>query len=146
MEPFQPPSPCRFAGMPAALVIGARNLGRSIIERLVGDGWDVTGGARSQETLERVSAAGAHAREIDVLDRESVLAALESVKERHGRVDLVVNAASPYAGGAGGPFGGGPLAEAETDAFDRWAVMPAKGAFTFLSASARFLVAQGGDA
>src|SRR5689334_20600528 len=109
--------------MPAALVIGARNLGRSVIERLVTDGWDVTGGARSQETLERVWAAGAHAMEIDVLDRDSVSAALASVAERHGRVDLVVNAASPYSGGRGGPFGGGPLAEAEPDAFDRWAVM-----------------------
>jgi NAD(P)-dependent dehydrogenase (short-subunit alcohol dehydrogenase family) len=132
--------------MPAALVIGARNLGRSVIERLVGDGWDVTGGARSQETLERVWAAGAHALEVDVTDRESVLAALADVADRHGRVDLVVNAAAPYAGGRGGPFGGGPLAEAEADAFDRWAVTPARAAFTFLSASARFLTAQGGDA
>src|SRR3954451_5517877 len=98
MEPFQPPSPCRFAGMPAALVIGARNLGRSVIERLVTDGWDVTGGARSQQTIERVWAAGAHGMEIDVTDDASVTAALESVAERHGRVDLVVNAASPYGG------------------------------------------------
>jgi 3-oxoacyl-[acyl-carrier protein] reductase len=132
--------------MPAALVIGARNLGRSVIERLVADGWDVTGGARSEETLERVRAAGAQAREIDVTDRDSVLAALEGVASRAGRVDLVVNAASPYGGGGGGPFGGGPLAEAAPDAFDRWAVMPARGAFTFLSACARFLVEQGGDA
>src|SRR5438128_2649128 len=47
--------------MPAALVIGARNLGRSVIQRLVADGWDVTGGARSQGTLEKIRATGVRA-------------------------------------------------------------------------------------
>src|SRR4051794_9830837 len=98
--------------MPAALVIGARNLGRSVIQRLVADGWDVTGGARSPETLEKIRAAGAHALEVDVTDQASVLAALEDVAGRHGRVALVVNAASPYGGDRSGPFGGGTLAEA----------------------------------
>jgi Trk K+ transport system NAD-binding subunit len=43
----------------SAVVFGARNLGRSVIERLVGDGWNVTGVARSSETLEAVTAIGA---------------------------------------------------------------------------------------
>ena len=132
--------------MPAALVIGARNLGRSVIQRLVADGWDVTGAARSAETLERVAAAGAHALEVDVTDRGSVTGALEDVASRHGRVDLVVNAASPYGGNRTGPFGGGPLAEAAADGYEAWAQAPAQAAFTFLSASARFLLDQGGEA
>jgi 3-oxoacyl-[acyl-carrier protein] reductase len=132
--------------MPGALVIGARNLGRSVVQRLVADGWDVTGAARSAETLERVRAAGATALEVDVTDRDSVTAALEDVARRHGRVDLVVNAASPYGGDRSGPFGGGPLAEAAADGYEAWAAAPARAAFTFLSASARFLVAQGGEA
>ncbi|WCB95711.1 hypothetical protein DSM104299_04460 [Baekduia alba] len=45
--------------MPSALVIGARNLGFSVIERLLADGWTVTGGARAAETLDRVRAASA---------------------------------------------------------------------------------------
>jgi NAD(P)-dependent dehydrogenase (short-subunit alcohol dehydrogenase family) len=132
--------------MPTALVIGARNLGFAIIERLLADGWDVAGGAVSEETRERVRAAGALALEVDVTDQASVLAALEEVAGRFGRVDLAVNAASPYAATAGGAFGGGSLAESEPDGFERWAARPARGAYGFLSASARFLTAQGGPA
>jgi NAD(P)-dependent dehydrogenase (short-subunit alcohol dehydrogenase family) len=132
--------------MSAALVIGARNLGFSIIERLLADGWDVAGSAVSTETLGRVRAAGAHPVEIDVTDQGSVLAALQEVGARFGRVDLVVNAASPYAAGGGGPFGGGTLAESDPDGFERWATSPARGAYGALSASARFLKAQGGPA
>jgi len=132
--------------MSAALVIGARNLGFAIIERLLADGWDVVGGAVSAETLERIRGAGAHPVEIDVTDQASVLAALEEVSSRFGRVDLVVNAASPYAAGGGGPFGGGPLAESDPESFDRRATSPARGAYGALSASARFLKAQGGPA
>ena len=55
-------------------------------------------------------------------------------------MDLVVNAASPYAAGArSGPFGGGALAEAAPDGVEQWAAMPTRGAVAFLSASARFL-------
>jgi NAD(P)-dependent dehydrogenase (short-subunit alcohol dehydrogenase family) len=132
--------------MPTALVIGARNLGYAVIERLLEDGWSVAGGARSPETLEKVRAAGADALEVDVTDQASVLAALEATAEQHGRVDLVVNAASPYGGSRGGPFGGGPLAEAAPSGFEDWSSAPVRGAFGFLSASARFLLEQGGDA
>ena len=132
--------------MSAALVIGARNLGFAIIERLLADGWDVAGGAISAETLERIRGAGAHPVEIDVTDQASVLAALGEVGARFGRVDLVVNAASPYAAGGGGPFGGGNLADSEPDSFERWTTSPARGAYAALSASARFLRAQGGPA
>ncbi len=132
--------------MSTALVIGARNLGFAIIQRLLADGWDVAGGALSAETLGRIEGAGAHAREIDVTDQASVLDALGAVSARFGRVDLVVNAASPYAASGGGPFGGGPLADSEPDGFERWATRPVRGAYGFLSASARFLKAQGGPA
>jgi NAD(P)-dependent dehydrogenase (short-subunit alcohol dehydrogenase family) len=132
--------------MPTALVIGARNLGHAVIERLVADGWTVAGGARSAQTLEKVRAAGADALEVDVTEQGSVLEALREIARRHGRVDLVVNAASPYGGSRSGPFGGGTLAEAEPSGFDDWSAMPVRGAFAFLSASARFLREQGGDA
>jgi NAD(P)-dependent dehydrogenase (short-subunit alcohol dehydrogenase family) len=132
--------------MPTALVIGARNLGYSVIRRLLDDGWNVAGGARSPETLEKVRAAGADALEVDVTDQASVLAALREVAGRHGRVDLAVNAASPYGGGRSGPFGGGPLAVAGPTGFEDWSAMPVRGAFGFLSASARFLLEQGGEA
>jgi NAD(P)-dependent dehydrogenase (short-subunit alcohol dehydrogenase family) len=91
--------------MPTALVIGARNLGFAVVERLLSDGWTVAGAARSPETLAKVRNAGAEALDVDVTDQASVLAALEHLGARHGRVDLAVNAASPYGGGR--PFGGG---------------------------------------
>jgi NAD(P)-dependent dehydrogenase (short-subunit alcohol dehydrogenase family) len=132
--------------MSAALVIGARNFGFAIIQRLLADEWSVAGGARSTDTLDKVRQAGAHALEVDVTDPASVLAALRDVAGRYGRVDLAVNAASPYGGGRSGPFGGGPLSEAEPDAFEQWASLPARGAFAFLSATARFMIDQGGEA
>jgi NAD(P)-dependent dehydrogenase (short-subunit alcohol dehydrogenase family) len=132
--------------MPTAFVIGARNLGFAVIGRLLDDGWAVAGGARSEETLAKVRTAGADALEIDVTDQASVLRALREVAGRDGRVKLVVNAASPYGGSGSGPFGGGPLAEAGPTGFEDWAAMPVRGAFAFLSASARFLLDQGGEA
>ena len=134
------------ARMPTALVIGARNLGYSVIERLLADGWAVTGSARSESTLDRVRAAGAEALAVDVTDQASVAGALREVADRHGRIELVVNAASPYGGSRSGPFGGGPLAEAAPSGFEDWSAMPVRGAFAFLSASARFLTDQGGPA
>lgn len=132
--------------MPAALIIGARNFGFAIIERLLADGWDVCGGARSPETLEKVRAAGADAIEVDVLDPASVRAALEHVAQRYGRVGLAVNAASPYGASRTGPFGGGPLSEAEPSGFEDWAALPARSAFAFLNASSGFMREQGGEA
>ena len=79
----------------------------------------------------------------DVTDQASVTHVLEQVAAAHGGVDLVVNAAAAYGGDRSGPFGGGPIAEAPPDAFDAWAAAPARTAFTFLSASGKFLVAQG---
>ena len=127
----------------SAVVFGARNLGRSVIELLVSDGWAVTGGARSQSTLDAVTASGALALEADVTDPASVYDVLEQATAAHGGVDLVVNAAAAYGGERSGPFGGGPIAEADLSGFDSWTVAPARSAFSFLSASGRWTVEQG---
>jgi NAD(P)-dependent dehydrogenase (short-subunit alcohol dehydrogenase family) len=127
----------------SAVVFGARNLGRAVIELLVSDGWSVTGVARSQSTLDGVSAAGALAVEGDVTDPASVEGVLEQAAAAHGGVDLVVNAAAAYGGTRSGPFGGGPIAEADLDGFDSWTTAPARAAFSFLSAGGRFAIAQG---
>ncbi len=127
-------------------MFGARNLGRAVIELLRAEGWAVAGAARSPSTLERVAATGALALEADVTDQASVTHVLDEAARAHGRVDLVVNAAAAYGGERTGPFGGGPIAEADASAFDSWAAAPARSAFSFLSASARFLREQGGPA
>jgi NAD(P)-dependent dehydrogenase (short-subunit alcohol dehydrogenase family) len=127
----------------SAVVFGARNLGRAVIELLVSDGWAVAGVARSQSTLDGVSAAGALALKADVTDPASVYGVLEQAAAAHGGVELVLNAAAAYGGERTGPFGGGPIAEADLDGFDSWAAAPARAAFSFLSASGRFAIAQG---
>ena len=96
----------------SAVVFGARNLGRAVIELLTAEGWGVVGVARSQSTLDRVAASGAVALEGDITDAASVRHVLEQAAAVHGRVDLVVNAAAPYGGDRSGPFGGGRLSEA----------------------------------
>jgi NAD(P)-dependent dehydrogenase (short-subunit alcohol dehydrogenase family) len=130
----------------SALVFGARNLGRAIIEELRARGWSVAAVARSEATLELASAAGAVPLHADVTDQASVEQAMRETAERFGRVDLAVNAASAYGGNRSGPFGGGPIAEAAADAFDSWAAAPARSAFSFLSGAGRFALAQGGPA
>ena len=130
----------------SAVVFGARNLGRAVIENLAAEGWSVVGIARSEETLAGVARAGAVPLAGDVTDRTSVREALEHAASLHGRVELVVNAAAAYGGARSGPFGGGPLSEASAEAFEPWAAAPARAAFTFLSTSAAFLRAQGGAA
>jgi NAD(P)-dependent dehydrogenase (short-subunit alcohol dehydrogenase family) len=131
---------------PSALVFGARNLGRAIIEDLIGRGWGVVAVARSDSTLELARAAGAVPLRADVTDPASVEEALGETAQRFGRVDLAVNAAAAYGGDRSGPFGGGPIAEAAPDAFDSWTAAPARSAFAFLSATGRFALAQGGAA
>ena len=126
----------------SAIVFGARNLGRAVIEALLSDGWSVTGAARSQDTLDRVRAAGASALEADIIDPASVRDALGHAGAEHGGLDLAVNAAAAYGGDRSGPFGGGPVVEAAPEAFDAWTVAPARSAFSFLSAGGRFALAQ----
>jgi NAD(P)-dependent dehydrogenase (short-subunit alcohol dehydrogenase family) len=127
----------------SAVVFGARNLGRAVIELLCAEGWAVVGAARSEQTLELVRGAGALAVEADVTDQAVVAAVLEQAAGAHGGVDLVLNAAAAYGGDRSGPFGGGPLADAAPEAFEAWAAAPARSAFSFLSATGRFLLAQG---
>ena len=126
----------------SALVFGARNLGKAIIETLRGADWNVAGVARSDRTLEGVAALGALAIRADVTDADDVTRALHESANANGPLDLVVNAAAAYGGARSGPFGGGPLAEAAPDAFDAWAAAPPRAAFSFLSGTSRFLVAQ----
>ena len=61
-----------------ALIFGARNLGRAIIETLVAQGWAVAGAARSDETLAAVTAAGALALRSDITDQAAVRATVEA--------------------------------------------------------------------
>jgi NAD(P)-dependent dehydrogenase (short-subunit alcohol dehydrogenase family) len=128
------------------VVLGARNLGGAIIEHFLELGWNAAAVARSDDTLEQVRRRGALALRADASDRGSLRDALTSARSEFGSLDAVVNAVTasrPPAGG--GPFGGGPLAEADLPAFHGWTVAVAEQAFVFLSEGAAALQGTGGS-
>jgi 3-oxoacyl-[acyl-carrier protein] reductase len=80
---------------------GSRGIGAAIVKRLVADGLHVVAVARNAEKLQQVcaeaSAAGAEsggsaeALICDIADAKALAAAVESVAERLGRLDVLVN-------------------------------------------------------
>lgn len=128
------------------VVLGARNLGGAIIDHFRGLGWNTAGVARSDETLDRVRARGGLALEGDASDPASLEIALGAARSEFGSLDAVVNAVSATPRPGTGPFGGGPVADADLDEFRGWTVAVAEQAFVFLSVGARALRACGGGA
>src|SRR5690348_4775469 len=126
------------------VVLGARNLGGAIIDHFLELGWNAAGVARSEETLELVRKRGALPIGADAADMDALSDALGTAREQLGSLDAVVNAVSASRPPGGGPFGGGPLAEADLDAFRGWTVAVAEQAFVFLSAGAAALTESGG--
>jgi NAD(P)-dependent dehydrogenase (short-subunit alcohol dehydrogenase family) len=120
-------------------VLGARNLGGGIVDHFLELGWNAAGVARSEETLERLRQRGALAVGADAADAGSLRGALNTIREQFGSLDAVVNAVSAARPTKAGPFGGGPLADADLDAFRGWTVAVAEQAFVFLSAGAAAL-------
>jgi NAD(P)-dependent dehydrogenase (short-subunit alcohol dehydrogenase family) len=128
------------------VVLGARNLGGAIIDHFLALGWNAAGVARSQDTLEAVRSRGGLALQADASDPDELAGALGSAREQFGSLDAVVNAVTAARPTSSGPFGGGPLAEADLGAFRGWTVAVAEQAFVFLSAGAAALRADGGGA
>jgi 3-oxoacyl-[acyl-carrier protein] reductase len=118
------------------VVLGARNLGGAVIDRFIEMGWNAAGVARSEETLEHVRQRGALAIGADAADMTSLSDALGTARTELGSLDAVVNAVTAARPTTGGAFGGGPLAEADLEAFRGWTVAVAEQAFVFLSAGA----------
>ncbi len=128
------------------VVLGARNLGGTIIDHFLERGWNAAGVARSEDTLARVSERGALAVKADASDPDSLRVALGNAREQYGSLDAVVNAVSAYRMPAGGAFGGGEVAAADLEAFRGWTVAVAEQAFAFLTAGADALAQSGGGA
>jgi 3-oxoacyl-[acyl-carrier protein] reductase len=129
--------------MPSALVLGARNLGGAILDQLLSAGWSGAAVARSEETLERVRARGAVALGADASDAGELRAAITAARDELAGLDLVVNAVAASRAGRAGPFGGGPVADAQLDDWRAWGGAVAEQGFLFLSEGARALREQG---
>jgi NADP-dependent 3-hydroxy acid dehydrogenase YdfG len=125
--------------MSGAVVLGARNLGGAIATHLHEAGWSVAAVARSDESLAAVRERGIVGLNADATDPDALAAAIEEA----GEVDLLVNAVSA-ARPTGGPWGGGPLADAAPEAYEAWTGAVSRQAFTFLSVGAAALRARGG--
>jgi NAD(P)-dependent dehydrogenase (short-subunit alcohol dehydrogenase family) len=92
----------------AALVTGASSgIGRAVAAALLEDGYGVTAVSRDPE---RGELRGAELYAADLTDPAAAAAAVELHLERHGRLDVLVNAA--------GVGIGGPVAVLETRQFD----------------------------
>ncbi len=128
------------------VVLGARNLGGGIIDHFLELGWNAAGVARNKETLELVRKRGALPIGADAADMDALSDALAKAREDLGSLDAVINAVTAARPTTGGPFGGGPLAAADLDAFRGWTVAVAEQAFVFLSAGAAALQQSGGGA
>lgn len=128
------------------VVLGARNLGGAISDHFLQLGWNVATIARSEDSLARVRELGALAVAADASDLEALSGALARARSEYGSVDAVVNAVSAARPPGSGPFGGGPLADADIAAFRGWTAAVAEQAFVFLSAGATALKETGGGA
>jgi NAD(P)-dependent dehydrogenase (short-subunit alcohol dehydrogenase family) len=126
------------------LILGARNLGGAILEHFLAQGWNGAAVARSEDTLARVGERGALAIEADASDPEQLERAMAQVREQHGSLDVIVNAVSASRPPAGGPWGGGPIADGTLETVRGWTVAVAEQAYAFLSTGARALLASGG--
>jgi NAD(P)-dependent dehydrogenase (short-subunit alcohol dehydrogenase family) len=114
--------------MPVIVVLGARNLGRAILEHHRAAGWTGTAVSRSSEPIRA-----------DASDPEQLRAALAEARERFGGLDLIVNAVGAARPTKPGPFGGGNLADADVEDFRGWTGAVAEQAFVFLSEGAKAL-------
>jgi NAD(P)-dependent dehydrogenase (short-subunit alcohol dehydrogenase family) len=131
-----------------ALILGARNLGGAVGEHLAQGGWNVAGVALGEETAQKFEQAipGALGIAMDASTPAAVDDAVRRTRERFGGdpPTLMVNAVAARPSPSGGPFGGGPIADASPEDFEHWALNVARQTFAFLSAGARAMREGGG--
>jgi NAD(P)-dependent dehydrogenase (short-subunit alcohol dehydrogenase family) len=78
--------------MKTALVTGASaGIGEAIARRLLDDGYNVFAGARRVERMAKLAATGATVLALDVTDDASMVAAVDTILEQTGRIDVLVN-------------------------------------------------------
>jgi NAD(P)-dependent dehydrogenase (short-subunit alcohol dehydrogenase family) len=123
----------------AVVTGGGSGLGRHITLALARDGWQVTAAGRRASTLESTASevpdGTVHPLVTDVTSADSVAALFSSVRERHGRLDLLVNNAGVF-----GP--GGPVDEVSPEGFASIVATNLTGSFLCAHHAVRIMKAQ----
>src|SRR3954453_2104510 len=117
-----------IAGMPLTmLTLGARTLGGAILDPFLAQGWTGAAVARSDDTLAAVRDRGALAIAADASDPGELERAMAQTRAEDGSRPVSANAvAGSRPPASGGPWGGGPIAEATMDGARGWTVAVAE--------------------
>lgn len=87
--------------MKTVLITGCSSgIGAATASRLAASGWEVWASARRPETLADLAASGCRTVALDVTDEGSMTAAVDTVLDRSGRLDALVNNAGYSQSGA----------------------------------------------
>ncbi|MGR3593281.1 MAG: L-iditol 2-dehydrogenase [Limimaricola soesokkakensis] len=128
----------RLAGKSALITGAARGIGRAFAERYVREGATV---AIADINLDAAQAAateigeGAYAVQIDVARQDSIDAAITTVVERAGKIDILVNNAAL--------FDAAETVDITRESFDRLYAVNVAGTLFTMQAAARQMIAQG---
>jgi gluconate 5-dehydrogenase len=140
LEPYR--NLYRLEGKTALVAGGTGGIGRAICEGLAAFGATVIIGGRTRAKTEalaaEISAAGGHAQGValDILDIDAVRAMVDSLVERHGRLDVLVNAAGTHIEA--------PAEEYTEEDWDRLHNLNLKSSFFLSQAVARAQIPRGG--
>ncbi len=128
----------RLDGKSALITGAARGIGRSFAEAYVREGAIVAIAdidlARASETAGEIGAQ-AYAVEMDVTDQASIDAAIKTVEDRQGGLDILVNNAAL--------FDAAPITEITRESYDRLFAINVGGMLFTLQAAARSMIALG---
>jgi NAD(P)-dependent dehydrogenase (short-subunit alcohol dehydrogenase family) len=131
----------RFSGKIVVVAGGTGGLGRAVSMAFLDEGAQVVVTDRKQQEFDSLrNAAGANAvrlegRMVDVTDEDAVSRAIDGVVEQHGRLDVLVNAAGGYAGGAN-------LWEAESKVLDQMLALNLRSGYALARAAVRVMLKQ----
>jgi NAD(P)-dependent dehydrogenase (short-subunit alcohol dehydrogenase family) len=136
------PNPYDLSGRIALVTGASRGIGEAIARTLAAHGAHVVISSRKvdgcQVVADSIAAAGGSAEALacHTGELDQIAAAMQSIEERHGRLDILVNnaAANPYFG---------PIVDTDPGAFQKTVDVNLRGYF-FLSAHGAKLMAKGG--
>lgn len=128
----------RLEGKSALITGAARGIGRCFAEAYVREGATVAIAdidlARATETAGEIGAQ-AYALEMDVTDQSSIEAAIRTVEERQGGLDILVNNAAL--------FDAAPIVDITRESYERLFAINVGGLLFTLQAAARSMIAKG---